>query len=41
MLERGIALPPSGYEAWFISLEHTEALIDETVDAARKALAAL
>ena len=34
MLARGHALPPSGYEAWFVSTAHTEADIDATVAAA-------
>ncbi len=38
MLERGINLPPSQFEALFISLAHTDADIDRTVDAARAAL---
>lgn len=38
MLERGILLPPSQYEAWFVSLAHNEAEIDETVRAAHEAL---
>jgi glutamate-1-semialdehyde 2,1-aminomutase len=38
MLNRGIYLPPSQFEAAFISLAHTEADIDATVEAAREAL---
>jgi glutamate-1-semialdehyde 2,1-aminomutase len=38
MLQRGIYLAPSAYEAWFISTAHTKADIDQTVDAAREAL---
>jgi glutamate-1-semialdehyde 2,1-aminomutase len=41
MLEQGIYLPPSQFEAAFISLAHTEADIDETVRAAGKVLSAL
>ena len=37
MLERGIYLPPSQFEAAFVSAAHTEADIAKTVDAARKA----
>ncbi|MBI4566314.1 MAG: glutamate-1-semialdehyde 2,1-aminomutase [Planctomycetes bacterium] len=37
MLRRGIYLPPSQYEAWFISAAHTAALIERTVRAARGA----
>jgi glutamate-1-semialdehyde 2,1-aminomutase len=39
MLERGIYLPPSPFEAAFISSAHTEADIDRTVDAAGEVLA--
>jgi glutamate-1-semialdehyde 2,1-aminomutase len=39
MLERGIYLPPSQFEAMFVSLAHNEADIDRTVAAARDALA--
>ena len=41
MIERGINLPPSQFEAMFISLSHTDADIDRTVSAAREALAEL
>jgi glutamate-1-semialdehyde 2,1-aminomutase len=37
MLERGVYLPPSQYEAWFISGAHTPRDIDKTVAAARLA----
>jgi glutamate-1-semialdehyde 2,1-aminomutase len=37
MLERGVLLPPSPFEAWFISLAHDGSVIDETLDAARSA----
>jgi glutamate-1-semialdehyde 2,1-aminomutase len=37
MLDRGIALPPSGYEAWFLSTAHGEEEIERTVEAAREA----
>ncbi|GIU90847.1 MAG: hypothetical protein KatS3mg010_1946 [Acidimicrobiia bacterium] len=34
LLDRGVHLPPSGYEAWFPSLAHTSAAeIDRTLDA--------
>lgn len=39
MSERGIYLPPSGYESWFVSLAHTSEDIDRTIDAAQSALA--
>ena len=41
MRERGVMLPPSQYEAWFLSAAHDEAAIDRTIEAAREALAAL
>jgi glutamate-1-semialdehyde 2,1-aminomutase len=39
MLERGIFLPPSQYEALFVSAAHTDAEIDRTIAAARESLA--
>jgi glutamate-1-semialdehyde 2,1-aminomutase len=41
MLSRGIFLPPSQYEALFVSAAHTEADIDATIAAARESLSAL
>ncbi len=38
MLENGVHLPPSGYEAWFISAAHTPDVIYKTIDAARQSL---
>jgi glutamate-1-semialdehyde 2,1-aminomutase len=38
MLEQGIYLPPSQFEAWFLSLAHTEDDVRRTVEAARAAL---
>jgi glutamate-1-semialdehyde 2,1-aminomutase len=38
MLERGVYLPPSQFEAWFPSLAHTEAHVERTIEAAREAL---
>ncbi len=38
MLEQGIYLPPSPFEAWFISLAHTDDDIDATIEAARRSL---
>jgi glutamate-1-semialdehyde 2,1-aminomutase len=38
MIERGINLPPSQFEAMFISLAHSDADIDVTIRAAREAL---
>jgi glutamate-1-semialdehyde 2,1-aminomutase len=40
MLDRGIMLPPSQFEAWFVSTAHTEGDIDQTIDAAKEAFAA-
>jgi glutamate-1-semialdehyde 2,1-aminomutase len=33
MMEQGIYLPPSQFEAWFISLAHTQKDLDQTVEA--------
>ena len=41
MLDRGIYLPPSQFEAWFPSLAHTDAHVERTVSAAREVLAEL
>jgi glutamate-1-semialdehyde 2,1-aminomutase len=41
MLDRGVYLPPSQFEAWFPSLAHTDAHVDRTLAAAREALAEL
>ena len=38
MLANGIYLPPSPFEAWFISLAHTTQDIETTIQAARKSL---
>ncbi|MCH8203735.1 MAG: glutamate-1-semialdehyde 2,1-aminomutase [Candidatus Hydrogenedentes bacterium] len=35
MLERGVYFAPSAFEAYFASTEHTDAEIDQTLDAAR------
>ena len=37
MLDRGVYLPPSGYEAWFLGTAHGEAEVDRTLAAAREA----
>ena len=39
MLDEGIYLPPSPFEAMFVSLAHTDADIQATLNAARRALA--
>ncbi|WP_028984093.1 glutamate-1-semialdehyde 2,1-aminomutase [Sporolactobacillus terrae] len=41
MLERGVNLAPSKYEAWFLTTEHTEKDIDDTLAAADGAFAQL
>lgn len=33
MLERGVYLPPSAFEAWFLSAAHDDAVLDRVVDA--------
>jgi glutamate-1-semialdehyde 2,1-aminomutase len=38
MLDRGILLPPSQFEAWFLSTAHGAAELEATLDAARVAL---
>jgi glutamate-1-semialdehyde 2,1-aminomutase len=40
MLDRGVWLPPSQFEAAFISYAHTEAEVQATIDAAREAFRA-
>lgn len=41
MLDRGIYLPPSRFEALFLGTAHTEAHIDRVADAAREVLATI
>jgi glutamate-1-semialdehyde 2,1-aminomutase len=41
MLERGIYLPPSQFEAWFPSLAHGDEHVGRTLEAAREVLAGL
>ena len=38
MLESGIYIPPSPFEAWFVSMAHSEADIERTVTAVERAL---
>jgi glutamate-1-semialdehyde 2,1-aminomutase len=38
MLARGVYLPPSQFEAWFLSAAHTEKDIERTIKAARVAM---
>ena len=40
MRDHGVVLPPSQYEAWFVSAAHNEALIERTLEAAKAALQA-
>jgi glutamate-1-semialdehyde 2,1-aminomutase len=37
MLDRGVYLPPSQYEAWFVGLAHDEDAIKQTLKAAKEA----
>jgi glutamate-1-semialdehyde 2,1-aminomutase len=37
LLERGVYPPPSQFEAWFVSLAHTDEDVQRTLDAAREA----
>ncbi|MDX1565550.1 MAG: glutamate-1-semialdehyde 2,1-aminomutase, partial [Phycisphaeraceae bacterium] len=41
MLDRGVTLPPSQFEAWFVSLAHDEQAIDQTLEVAAEAFADL
>ena len=41
MLERGVYLAPSQYEAGFTSLAHTEEDIDKTIEIAREVMSLL
>ena len=36
MLEAGVVLPPSQFEAWFVSAAHADAVIDSTLEAAAR-----
>jgi glutamate-1-semialdehyde 2,1-aminomutase len=38
MLERGVYVPPSQFEAWFVSLAHDEWAIERTLEAAAESL---
>ncbi len=40
MLERGVYLPPSAFESWFLSAAHDDAALDRVVDALPMAAAA-
>ncbi|MFV1958684.1 MAG: glutamate-1-semialdehyde 2,1-aminomutase [Planctomycetota bacterium] len=39
MLRNGVHLPPSPFEAWFVSLAHTDQVIDRVLEAHSRALA--
>jgi glutamate-1-semialdehyde 2,1-aminomutase len=41
MRSRGVMLPPSQYEAWFVSAAYTEESIQEVIEAATEALASM
>ena len=41
MLDGGVVLPPSQFEAWFVSTVHSDELIDRTIAAAEKAFASV
>ena len=41
MLDAGVYLAPSAYEAGFVSSTHTDAIIDETLAAAERVFATL
>ena len=40
MIDNGVYLPPSQFEAWFVSTAHTDADIEETLTAVKKSLPA-
>jgi glutamate-1-semialdehyde 2,1-aminomutase len=41
MLDRGVYLAPSAFEAGFVSAAHNDAIIAETIEKARDAFATL
>jgi glutamate-1-semialdehyde 2,1-aminomutase len=41
MLAEGVYLAPSQFEAAFVSIAHTDAIIDQTIQASQKAFRAL
>ena len=41
MLDDGVYLPPSQYEAMFLGATHSEEDVQRTIDAAKQALAAM
>jgi len=40
MIDNGVYLPPSQFEAWFVSTAHTDSDIEQTLDAVKKSLPA-
>ena len=40
LIEAGVWIPPSQFEAWFVSLAHTREDLDATIDAIARAIAA-
>jgi glutamate-1-semialdehyde 2,1-aminomutase len=40
LIERGVWIPPSQFEAWFVSLAHSRSDLDRTIEAVAAALAA-
>lgn len=40
MLERGVYLPPSPFESWFLAESHSQELLDKTVEAAEASIEA-
>jgi glutamate-1-semialdehyde 2,1-aminomutase len=38
LVREGVYIPPSQYEAWFVSLAHSEKDVKATIDAVRRAL---
>lgn len=41
LLDNGVMVPPSQYEAWFVGLAHDDAAIEQTIAAAQKAFTAV
>jgi glutamate-1-semialdehyde 2,1-aminomutase len=41
MLSRGVLMPPSPYEAFFLSVEHDRGVLDRVLDAADASFAAI
>lgn len=41
MIEAGVLLPPSPFEAWFLSTEHNQATLERVIQAADKAFGAI